>query len=105
MASAADGWSSRRLNGKPTLPTANAVSPAVRSAWVRNSVRVVFPFVPVIAMSWPDQNSDAKSSSPRQVPPATRAVCSQAWSGANPGLCLLYTSDTADEEDSVDLGG
>src|SRR5665648_1086360 len=24
---------------------------------------------------------------------------------ANTGLCLLYTSDAADEEDSVDLGG
>src|SRR5665648_537613 len=23
----------------------------------------------------------------------------------NPGACLLYTSDAADEEDSVDLGG
>ena len=25
--------------------------------------------------------------------------------GVNPWFCLLYTSDAADEEDSVDLGG
>src|SRR5664279_5065625 len=25
--------------------------------------------------------------------------------GAHPRICLLYTSDAADEEDSVDLGG
>src|SRR5664279_1243062 len=37
----------------------------------------------------------------------TRSCKSLAWVSfcANPKACLLYTSDAADEEDSVDLGG
>src|SRR5664279_6511280 len=39
---------------------------------------------------------------------AKRVVCMVgSWSsaGGSSSICLLYTSDAADEEDSVDLGG
>src|SRR5664280_1626460 len=35
----------------------------------------------------------------------TGATSSTSKSGASLKVCLLYTSDAADEEDSVDLGG
>src|SRR5664280_3294307 len=38
----------------------------------------------------------------RTPPPCQRLAPAVA---ARPGSCLLYTSDAADEEDSVDLGG
>ena len=37
--------------------------------------------------------------------PADTAVLILGWEFDYPCICLLYTSDAADEEDSVDLGG
>src|SRR5664279_744603 len=37
--------------------------------------------------------------------PAPAAIERRNPDGAPPRCCLLYTSDAADEEDSVDLGG
>ena len=36
---------------------------------------------------------------------ATRMGAAIAKKLSGPNICLLYTSDAADEEDSVDLGG
>ena len=67
------------------LPVATAVIPADESACTRNSVSVVFPFVPVTAKTRPRQARDAKSSSPRHRQPDAAAAASQGWSGRNPG--------------------
>src|SRR5665648_1238522 len=42
------------------------------------------------------------TSSPIPIPQASKAICNVTVPFA---ACLLYTSDAADEEDSVDLGG
>eukprot|EP00658_Telonema_sp_P-2_P064509 TRINITY_DN53545_c0_g1_i1.p1 TRINITY_DN53545_c0_g1~~TRINITY_DN53545_c0_g1_i1.p1 ORF type:complete len:141 (-),score=22.68 TRINITY_DN53545_c0_g1_i1:18-440(-) len=59
------------------------------------------------ARASPSKNHDARSQT---EPPAVRGPAAAHGSGYQPncsGLpgCLLYTSDAADEEDSVDLGG
>eukprot|EP00658_Telonema_sp_P-2_P037709 TRINITY_DN27117_c0_g1_i1.p1 TRINITY_DN27117_c0_g1~~TRINITY_DN27117_c0_g1_i1.p1 ORF type:complete len:114 (-),score=11.62 TRINITY_DN27117_c0_g1_i1:118-459(-) len=47
------------------------------------------------------------TSSYRPWPPAKSCDAPVTWSPSTQtcGTCLLYTSDAADEEDSVDLGG
>src|SRR5664280_2424622 len=47
---------------------------------------------------------------PESITPAQRSMDSGLAASRRPGMtnnnpCLLYTSDAADEEDSVDLGG
>eukprot|EP00658_Telonema_sp_P-2_P059409 TRINITY_DN4829_c0_g1_i4.p1 TRINITY_DN4829_c0_g1~~TRINITY_DN4829_c0_g1_i4.p1 ORF type:complete len:894 (-),score=167.67 TRINITY_DN4829_c0_g1_i4:43-2601(-) len=99
------------LGGKSTSPS----SPLQR----RSSSRVALLVPPSASSSSPDLRQRRRSSSFPQV--ATEAVSAAAavapqlllvtpiggslGTGAVSNTCLLYTSDAADEEDSVDLGG
>src|SRR5664279_1957310 len=88
------------------------VKPGTRATGQRN-----WPTHPAVPPGTDDQNSTpARELEPPQ--PLLRSLdggqhpCAKIGASARrlrhghlPGPCLLYTSDAADEEDSVDLGG
>src|SRR5664280_3440033 len=91
----------------------------IRSSRCGQSVGIdrKLPFMPHTTFSWNRlSSSEDDSNQPvrRMSEPITSAV-TDAGSNVpgqpsidayrNPWNCLLYTSDAADEEDSVDLGG
>jgi hypothetical protein len=67
------------------LPAATVLAPVAPSARARNSVSVVFPFVPVTATIRPLQNREAKSISAMQMQPDLRAQLEPGVVGGNPG--------------------
>jgi hypothetical protein len=70
----------------PTLPATATGSPASRCTWPIHSVVVVFPFVPVTAISSLESSRQAISSSPTTASPAARAAATTGASCGTPGL-------------------
>src|SRR5674536_87621 len=77
-------------------------SPNFSAASLTNA-RLFTAAVLIDTLSAPDESS-ARMSSMVRTPPPTVSGMKQA-SAVRRTTCLLYTSDAADEEDSVDLGG
>src|SRR5664280_3185308 len=79
--------------GRPPAAGARSVVPEADRA--RRRIRSAMPARAVTAASGARATTVNAANVPRLVAPPA------AWSST----CLLYTSDAADEEDSVDLGG
>ncbi len=71
------------MNGRPMFPTASARLPASRRISVTSEVTVVFPFVPVIAMTGTLASENASSISATIL--AWSATVKMGWEGGTPG--------------------
>ena len=73
------GSSITSSKGRPMFPAATVRTPDALSMAVISIVTVLFPFVPVTAMTGTDAASSPRSMSPRTVTPAASAATNAGW--------------------------
>src|SRR5674536_79242 len=93
--------------GSPALPGPNSTtsSPACTGSSATSTTNWSMHTVPLTRRRRPATSTSDRLPARRGTPSAYPSGTSASMASAEVRYCLLYTSDAADEEDSVDLGG
>src|SRR5665648_1070871 len=107
----ADDWLAERCEPSTRTPTAASAATASATATIarfvpreRAMLASIFHERSRNLLRGPDP-TPSTIAHPRERPPGVQWRCGGPRRGLRQCSCLLYTSDAADEEDSVDLGG